>query len=426
VNKAEIALTKMLMSTDPAIVADACAIRCLRLVETKQVSTAATDGIVLLVNPDYIETLTLDQICGLLIHEVCHVRFRHTERFADGGWLDHDRANKSMDREINPLVVRAGYKLPPDGCWPNQLGLNDGLSWEEYYQHEASSNQKDKPQQDEPESSQSDDKQQAGSQDEQQGESSPEGQPGSVSDGVHSPGSLAKEFAPEVLGQDNPDELAEEVAQAIEDTVEQGKIKSPETFRHQAGEGSGSQSLSGELIVASDCRWQDVVIELVASRASGESVADWSRPSRRSIAQGVYRPARRKVSGFRLALVLDVSGSCICYFSHWQSMARELVEAIPEIREIDIYYHDTAVTGRDEWNRSSGEEVTIAAQGGGGTDFRSVLSEVESTDVDGVILFTDSEGRWPSRYSLDCVTVQPPGSYEQSPIGATVRIASFS
>jgi predicted metal-dependent peptidase len=107
-------------------------------------------------------------------------------------------------------------------------------------------------------------------------------------------------------------------------------------------------------------------------------------------------------------------------------MARELVEAIPEIREIDIYYHDTAVTGRDEWNRSSGEEVAIAAQGGGGTDFRSVLSEVESTDVDGVILFTDSEGRWPSRYSLDCVTVQPPGSYEQSPIGKTVRIASFS
>jgi predicted metal-dependent peptidase len=443
VNKAEIALTKMLMSTDPAIVADACAIRCLRLVETKQVSTAATDGIVLLVNPDYIETLTLDQICGLLVHEVCHVRFRHNERFADGSWLDHDRANKSMDREINPLVVRAGYKLPPDGCWPNQLGLSDGLSWEEYYQHEASSEQpKDKPQQDKPESSQSDDKQKGGSQDEQQGESSPDGQPepqdgnqpgeqsdgqpGSVTDGVHCPGSLAKKFAPEVLGQDDPEELAEEVAQAIEDAAEQGKIKSPETFRHQAGTSSGSQSLSGELIVASDCRWQDVVIELVASRASGESVADWSRPSRRSIAQGVYRPARRKVSGFRLALVLDVSGSCICYFSHWQSMARELVEAIPEIREIDIYYHDTAVTGRDEWNRSSGEEVAIAAQGGGGTDFRSVLSEVESTDVDGVILFTDSEGRWPSRYSLDCVTVQPPGSYEQSPIGKTVRIASFS
>lgn len=425
-NKAEIALTKMLMSTDPAIVADACAVKCLRLVETKQVSTAATDGIVLLVNPDYIETLSLDQICGLLVHEVCHVRFRHTERFADSGWLDHDRANRSMDREINPLVIRAGYKLPPDGCWPNQLGLNDGLSWEEYYQHEAGSQSKDKPQQDEPESSQSDDKQQGGSEDGQQGESSPDGQPGSVTDGVHCPGSLAKKFAPEVLGQDDPEELAEEVAQAIEDAAEQGKIKTPETFRHQAGEGSGSQSLKGELVVASDCRWQDVVIELVASRASGELVADWGRPSRRSIAQGVYRPARRKVSGFRLALVLDVSGSCICYFDHWQSMARELVEAIPEIREIDIYYHDTQITGRDEWSRSSGEEVTIAAQGGGGTDFRSVLSEVEGTDVDGVILFSDSEGKWPSRYSLDCVTVQPPGSYEQSPIGATVRIASFS
>ncbi len=101
-NKAEIALTKMLMSTDPATVADACAVKCLRLVETRQVPSAATDGVVLLVNPDFLEGLSIDQICGLLVHEVCHVRFGHNARFADSGWPDHDRAHKSMDRESNP------------------------------------------------------------------------------------------------------------------------------------------------------------------------------------------------------------------------------------------------------------------------------------------------------------------------------------
>jgi predicted metal-dependent peptidase len=440
-NKAEIALTKMLMSTDPATVADACAVKCLQLVETREVPAAATDGVVLLVNPDFLEGLSIDQICGLLVHEVCHVRFGHNARFADSGWLDHDRANKSMDREINPLVVRAGYQLPPNGCWPRDIGCYDGLSWEEYYQHEAGSDEQaqDEQAQDKPESTQSDDKQQGGSKDGEQGESSPDGQPdgqdgdqpgdelgsqdGPVADGVHAPGSLTERFAPQVLGRDeDPAELAEEVAEALEDAAEQGKVKPTKTQRHKAGTGTQSQELRAELIVATDCRWQDAVIGLVATRASGESIADWSRPSRRSIAQGSYRPARRKVSGYRLALVLDVSGSCIGYFSEWQSMARELVEAVPEITEIDIYYHDDQVTGTDSWVRRTGDEVTIQAQGGGGTDFRPVLAEVERADVDGVILFTDSEGPWPTSCSIDCVTVQPPGSYRQSPIGTTVRI----
>ena len=434
-NKAEIALTKMLMSTDPATVADACAVKCLRLVETREVPAAATDGVVLLVNPDFLEALSIDQICGLLVHEVCHVRFGHHARFADSGWLDHDRANKSMDREINPLVVRAGYQLPPDGCWPRDIGCNDGLSWEEYYQHEAGSDEQaqDEQSQEQPESSETSDKQQDRSQDGEAGESSPDGKPeaqdgnqadsGPVVNGVHAPGSLTERFAPEVLGRDeDPAELAEEVAEALEDAAEQGKVKPSKTQRHKAGTGTQSQSLRAELIVATDCRWQDAVIGLVATRASGESIADWSRPSRRSIAQGSYRPARRKVSGYRLALVLDVSGSCIGFFSEWQSMARELVEAVPEITEIEIYYHDEKVTGNDSWDRRTGDEVTIKAQGGGGTDFRPVLAEVERADVDGAILFTDSQGHWPYRCSIDCVTVQPPGSYRQSPFGKTIRI----
>lgn len=423
-NKVEIAITKMLMSVDPATVADACAVKCLRLVETRDVETAATDGVVLLVNPDFAERLTVDQICGLLVHEVCHVRFGHTARFADSGWLDHDRANKSMDREINPLVKRAGYQLPPDGCFPSGIGQPDGLAWEEYYQHEQGQSQGE---QDEPKDAP---KQDGGSKDGQQGESSPEGQDGDqsgpVSSGVHAAGSLTKRFAPEVLNNDeDPAELAEEVAQAVEDVLEHGKLQPKEVKRHQAGTGTGSQQLESELVVCTDCRWQDAVIGLVSSRASGESIADWSRPSRRSISSGVYRPARRRVSGYKLALVLDVSGSCISHFSAWQSMARELVEAIPELTELNIYYHDEQVTGSDNWIRRDGDDVRIKARGGGGTDFRPVLAEVEQTEVDGVILFTDSEGPWPQSCSIDCVTVQPPGSYKASPFGTTIRIANW-
>jgi len=400
----ELAITKLMVSTDPARVADGCAIKCLRTIATKQVDTAATDGLVILYNPDFVAGLTVEQTVGLLVHELCHVRFSHTQRFSDSRWLDHKRANQAMDREINPIVRDAGYKLPEGGCWPADIFQPEGLAWEEYYQIEA--NQEEQQ-----------DENQDGKQDGEQ-----------VADGLHKPGELAKRFAPEMTGESEEEikQQAKEVAEQIQDASQASRIKERPAGNKPAnnrGDEAGSERLQGaELIEATDCRWQDVVIDLIASRASGESIADWSRPSRRSIASGTYRPARRKVSGLRLALVLDVSGSCVGYFSRWQSMAREMVEAIGAITEMEILYHDIRVQGRSEWSRRDGEEVTLESDGGGGTCHVKVLQEVETLDVDAAILFTDSDSRWPDSFAVDCVTVQPPCSTHQTPFGKTVRI----
>jgi predicted metal-dependent peptidase len=450
-NKVEIALTKMLLSTDPAMVSDACAIRCLKLVLTEKVDTAATDGVVLLVNPGFAESLSIDELTGLLVHEVCHVRFLHTERFEAGEWLDHDRANKSMDREINPIVRDAGYKLPSGGCWPYQISQPEKLSWEEYYAHEKAEQPQPQPQdseQGEGDSSEAQDGQQSdeatgdGESEGQESESSAagdsgsdseagaEGQPssGKVESGVHAPGKLVEEFAPELLeGEEavEPAEIAKEVAAAIDDVAEASKIQPPQVSKHTAGTGAGNQRLRPDGVIEATCDWHEVVISLVATRAKGESVADWSRPHRRSVGTGTFRPRRKKVSGLRLALVLDVSGSCVQYFAAWQTMARKMVDEVSEITELEILYHDEEVTGRELWSRRDGDEVSLETNGGGGTAFRPVLAEVESLDVDGAILFTDAEGSWPASCSVDCITVQPPGSYVVPPFGKTVRIKAW-
>jgi predicted metal-dependent peptidase len=406
-SKVNVALTAMLLNTDPAIVADACAVRCLRLVETRDVATAATDGVVLLFNPEFFDGLTTEEIIAVLVHEICHVRFGHTERFNESGWIDHERANRSMDREINPIVRNAGYTLPADGCWPSQINQPEGRSWEEYYPHET-------------------DQTKTG------GGKQPGKQPGEsgtpvIGDGCHAAGSLVEKYAADLLDSTDGDlaKLAEEISQQVDDSTLQSKIKEP-TKSPKAGNQTGNQNLKVVVEVATNQRWQEVVVGLIATRAAGESIADWSRPGRRSFSTGIYRPSRKKINGFRLALVLDVSGSCVRFFSAWQAMARELVEDVREITELEILYHDTGVTRQEVWSRRTGEEVTISARGGGGTAFTEVLETVETLDVDGAVLFTDSEGSWPQGCSVDCVTVQPPGHWEPSPFGVTVRIPAWN
>jgi hypothetical protein len=417
-----------------------------------------------------------------------------------------------MDMEINPTVREAGYEVPPDCVWPDQIGAQAGLSWEEYFTLNTAFEQQKKeeepsPPDDEdglpqsggtpssdskasgddsgssgepqPDSGAGETDSQDGSGDSQNSDSGsgdskpgpgdsgsggpesgssgpeadsgsnqaqtpgPDGQAGSsgpqkpgggsrVEPGVHAPGSLTAEYAPELLGGDfeTPEELAAEVQQQVNDFEPKSRIFDPEqrVVPHQAGSGKGGEKLgkANELInVSPDCRWQEVVIDMIASRAAGETVVDWSRPSRRSQSSKFYQPSRRRVSGYKLALILDVSGSCVEFFDAWQAMAREMVEHVREITELEILYHDTDVTNQENWQRRSGEEVTIESDGGGGTDFRPVMKLAESLDVDGAVLFTDSEGPFPSSFCLDCVTVQPPGSYVQTPFGTTIRLTKW-
>jgi predicted metal-dependent peptidase len=472
-------LTEMLLSAKPWRVSDAVAIRCLKLIPTLAVSTAATDGMVLIYNPAFIEGLTDAEVEGLLIHEVCHVRFDHCKRLDDSGLLDKERANRAMDREINGMLRSIGTSLPSGALLPEELGMEPGLAWEEYYPHDAMPEQPkadstspdgqpgaagsagqsgtcsggdkpgDEPAEGKPEGndsaekpaddpkapapSQSDDEKQDWQKAEGDGDNASEGEPeacengsgagnGQVAAGAHAAGSLAEVYAPELLEEQTPDEVAENV----KDSAATGRL--PDSMLpSKLGIGSKSEPLTakGELVVCTDVRWQTVVVDMLATRVGGDRLTDWSRPSRRSVATGEYRPARPKHRAFKVALVLDVSGSCVSYFSRWQALAREMLEYLPEVTEVELFYHDTRVRGTGEWRRADGAEIEIASRGGGGTSHIPVLAEVERTDADIAVLFTDCETRWPEQFKVDCVTVQPPGSRGVCPFGKTVRIGSW-
>jgi len=82
----------------------------LHLIEDLTVPTAATDGRVILYNPEYTETLTDRQCVGLLAHELSHCVFKHMLR---RGHRTPVRYNIAGDYMINPGLKDSGFELPP-------------------------------------------------------------------------------------------------------------------------------------------------------------------------------------------------------------------------------------------------------------------------------------------------------------------------
>jgi len=483
-------LLGMRLSSDPQETAIAIAMSAFKIVETNRIPTAGTDGIVMLFNPEFVASLSFDEIVGLITHELMHARLNHAKRYADSPWNHNDckcRSSKSlcqkcirrhrisnlaMDDEINPLVIAAGLSLPPDGCFPTDHDMVNGLSWESYYESRgdwltAKEDENDKDDQpdesnDQDDSGDSDETTGSGSGaspdesnesddnsddegDESSGTTSGDaeddadgsgsGDSGDDSDdigsGVHSTGELAKEFAPELIKDVDVNELAEQLSLATKDRTKKTKFDK-QAKAHESKAGSG-QSLSGSasadlvgsadpvlIKVANGQRWQDAVIDTL--RRSPESRTDWSRRSRRmQPGSKSYIPGRKKVNGVAVALVIDVSGSCVSWFSLWQELVNELVDEVPQIVRIELVYHNHSHIRTETWHAGEGE-VRLNCRGGGGTCHREALAEVETLDVDSIIQFTDNETTWPEHHpDLDCVTVMPPGSYELCPFGVNVE-----
>lgn len=111
--------------------------------DTRIPTCAVTKGMVLLYNPEYfLQLAAMDQgilkVATRLWHEVNHIlRDYFTE---EGGQLvrlpgvDNTRRNICSDLAINSSGLPGGWDFGPDGILPNQYGLPDGRSMEEYHE----------------------------------------------------------------------------------------------------------------------------------------------------------------------------------------------------------------------------------------------------------------------------------------------------
>lgn len=79
---------------------------------TRKVSTAATDGKNLLINPEFFEKLNPSERVFLLAHESLHVAYMHMIRKDD---KDHKVWNMACDYVINDHLKAAGFHMPKGG-----------------------------------------------------------------------------------------------------------------------------------------------------------------------------------------------------------------------------------------------------------------------------------------------------------------------
>jgi predicted metal-dependent peptidase len=99
----------------------------LRPVATTRYPRLATDGRHLFYNLQFLDTVTGEELKGIIAHEVYHCALKHHTR---RNGRDPREWNEAADLVINPMVLRAGLKLP---SWVLLDPQYEGLSAEEVY-----------------------------------------------------------------------------------------------------------------------------------------------------------------------------------------------------------------------------------------------------------------------------------------------------
>ncbi len=78
--------------------------------ENKDIPTAGTDGETIYYNPEYLESLSVEEQTFIFAHEVCHIAFNHILR-SEGKNLE--LWNIATDGVINQFLKRDGLKMAP-------------------------------------------------------------------------------------------------------------------------------------------------------------------------------------------------------------------------------------------------------------------------------------------------------------------------
>jgi predicted metal-dependent peptidase len=397
----------------------------LRLTETYQMPTAATDGKHMYYNPHFVNRLNLKELAGLICHEVMHCACGHvwrekgvrfpkipklpantpaTEIEKVKKHLRHEKANIAMDFAINPLIKSCGLTLPGTpltmASKSDQEGhLDDpkfhGMSWEEIYHLLPDPKVEFK-----------------------QGA----GGPGDLT--INIPGQqprMGDVVQPKGSGEDKD---AQGNGGGDTDQEQENDWRVAANQAAQAARTRGKLPSNLEQFITEMNKpkvdWKALLRKYIQDHAKNDY--SWRQPSPRYTGMGLYLPKLYSEELGPMAVAQDTSGSM------WSK--EDLTTCASELRSIiedckpqytDLYYCDAAVAGSQRFER--GEPFEFRPKGGGGTDFRPVFDEIakQAEQPLCLIYFTDLQGTFPDEpppYPVIWLTV-----YEgTAPFGETLKI----
>ena len=398
----------------------------LELVESDAIPTMATDGTLLLYNPDFVATLTDQELIGVLVHEVCHCADRHHTRRGDREPIIW---NVAADFRVNFDVRDCGFRLPWRGCTLADFLARTGqpgehrhfydpqfhdMGVEEIYRivHEAIEHERDRTQPPAP---------QPGAEDEDGAGNGPPDSTGTPQDAQNDGGGSGvageDETAPSATAGpangNSPGEGSDPInapdpggcggiidAAPAHDPVGRAEAErdwqtrlrqAAAIARTQAGTLPGFIKRIIDELNNPAVDWRQELRRF--TDLSSHKDYTWARPSRRHLWRGLILPGLRPDRPAHVVIVQDTSGSV--YDGRPQEMFRSEMQAILDdgaCDRITVVMADTRVAAEPE-TFEAGDTIRLEVRGGGGTAFRQPLQWVADNcaDAAAIVFLTDME-----------------------------------
>lgn len=323
--------------------------------------TMATDMERIYYHPQFVEDHSLQQIEGVIAHEVLHVAWLHGTRRGGRNPLIW---NFACDYAINPTVLDAGFQLPPEGLYKDEFrNMSANAIYDELMKNPP------------PELAQFSLPQFGG----QGGDGSGKALPGAI-------------FDP----SGNPPEEGEQPkggkSQADISTLEtEIKIKVQAAAQAAKSRGKMPGGLDGliEAVGSPKINWHDYIQQWVKGHRPDD--VTWARPKRTMLANHrVYMPTLEMRGAGVGVLSIDTSGSV---------SDRELQEYVTEIvgvieickpDKLIIIQHDAIIQKVEEWEAGM-DFSSLKTKGRGGTCIQPTFNYLNEIDeqVNWMICFTD-------------------------------------
>lgn len=353
--------------------------------------TMATDGVKLMIAPSFVDTIDDHVLMFAIAHEIDHAAKKHALR-------RHGRPplawNVACDYSNNLFLEDCGFKI-----W-NQALLDERFRDESGFAMSADRIfgilMKE----------QEDEKNRGGRSGDDEGDDE-------ESTGIGEPGN--EHHSPMLGDIEEPAEAMDPVQRDKIEREMQRKVAQAAVVAKMVGNMPGALQRFVDQILAPQVPWYDKLRHLMTEMKPDDEC--WSRRNRRC--RSIYLPSDYSEHMGGIGIINDTSGSIgndelIRFNSEGYSVFEDLK---PEW--VRIMWADTRVSSEQLFE--PGDQFAPKPTGGGGTDMRVPLKEMEQHEPEVVVLFTDGHTPWPD--------VEPPyplivacTTQVEVPIGDVIRI----
>ena len=344
--------------------------------------TMWTDGNRIGYDEKFVDSLSHDELTGVLAHEVMHCALQHMTRRER---RDPIIWNVAGDYAINLIVIKE-FTLPKKRCLDDKY---EGMSVDEIYNILYK-------------------------QAKEQQENDGSGKSGSGQGGLglgtgNDPGGCG-EVRDASIAEKGESEKTWKVAvvQAMNNARKAGRL--PGDIARLIGE-----------VVHPKVAWRQLLRRFIEMTAKNDYT--WSQPNRRYAAQGLYLPSLRSEELRNIAIAIDTS--CSIGDSELNQFSAELNEIVREFKlEVDVIYCDSKVQGTQHFDAY--DEIKLKPKGGGGTSFSPVFTYIDKKCLmpKCLIYLTDleSSGFPKSEPEYSTLWVKTGSHGEKPPFGEVVNL----